>query len=140
MSFVIDIGNETMPTFSDSTQHQCPYDGQTFNDAGVYQQHLLMYHGVNVSVRADDGSIIRAPVSPVIPPPDPYFVPAPGVTLLPLSSGNFTVTNSQLNTTIPLRPVVLPIFGSQSAKGNVTAMAMMGIVLAILANGRKRGI
>jgi hypothetical protein len=140
MSFVIDITSETMPTFDDPKTYQCQYDGQTFNDAGVYQQHLLMYHGVNISLIADDGSTIKAPISPVIPPPDPYFIPAPGVTLLPLPGGNYTVTDSQLDTRVRLKPGVQPIFGSQSVTGNVTALAMLGIVVAILANGKKRGI
>jgi len=138
MSFVLDITGETMPTFDDRPVNVCYICGQAFNDPGVYQMHMLMYHGLNVDVKADDNTIIKAPVNPVIPPPDPYFIPAPGVTLVPLSGGNFTVTNqpgitgSQLDNTKPLTS--LRPGGSAGGSGWV----MAGIIGAIVAFGWTR--
>jgi len=140
MSFTIDITGETMPTFDDRPVNVCWIDGQAFNDPGVYQMHMLMYHGLNVDVKADDNTIIKAPVNPVIPPPDPYFIPAPGVTLVPVAGGNFTpvynpgITGSQLDNTKPL--TVIPSKGTGGTGG--AGWALAGIIGAIVAFGWTR--
>lgn len=149
-----------LPSFNDMPVYSCWIDGQTFNDAGVYQQHMLMSHGLNLSVKASDGSTIKAPLDPVIPPPDPYFTPAPGVTLKPVDGGNFTPVYTPPLKTIspqpyipaPVRPGVPynPATGqagtvSGSVDRSGSGWALAGLILACVAFGahkirtRKRG-
>ena len=52
-------------TFTDYKVFTCPYDNQTFDDAGVYSQHMMMYHGISVVV---PGTTI-APIDYVQAPP-----------------------------------------------------------------------
>ena len=104
MANTLDLsGLDTLPQFNDQNVFTCLYDGQTFDDPEVYQQHMLMYHGINVSVQAGDGSIIQAPVSPVIS--QPIGIIAPGVTLIPINNTPATYTPVY---TPPLQPVNVP--------------------------------
>lgn len=149
-----DSGLGTVTTFNDRPIYTCWLDGQTFDDPGVYAQHMLMAHGLITPVTnpITGQTIIPTPVNPVIPPPAPGFIPAPGVTIVPslVSPGNFTpvytpplsVVGTQPYTPSPSMPGGSLITGSN---GSATAWAWAGLIAAILANiatakrSRKRG-
>jgi len=101
---VFDITNETQPTFNDPVIHTCYIDGQTFTDPGVYQMHMLMYHGQNVSVYEGGQKIINAPVNPVIS--QPIGTIAPGVTLTP-TDRPYTYTTTYDSPVLKPMPVVI---------------------------------
>lgn len=91
-----DSGLGTLPLFNDQTTYTCNIDGQTFTDPAVYQQHMLMYHGLNITVKAGD-TIIKAPDNPVIS--QPLGIVAPGVILSPipdLGTGYYNVIQPTL--------------------------------------------
>jgi len=147
MSFIIDITPERT-AFNDPNIYTCYIDGFTFTDAGVYQQHMMMYHGVSVDVRAPDNSIIRAPDNPVIS--QPIGTVGPGVILNPVpgkGSGYYTpsvepigwaIPGSQLENTKPLTRVNGSGNGSGSVSGSVSGWAMAAIIGAMLVFGARR--
>jgi len=140
MSFILSITPE-QTAFNDPNIYTCYIDGYTFTDPGVYQQHMLMYHGLSVDVRAQDNSIIKAPDNPVIS--QPIGSVAPGVTLTPvpgLGPGYYTpvetvysLPGSVLDTSVKLKPVI-----ATSGQGSGSAWAMAGIIGAIVAFGWTR--
>jgi len=140
-------------TFNDRPIYSCYMDGQTFTDPGVYAQHMLMQHGVIVSVQDKTGTtIVPAPINPIIPPFNPGMTIAPGVTFAPAPGGgpnliittNPTIAPASPTYTAPIPTSQTPVpvgSGSGSGSGSVAGWALAGIIGAIVINkarSRKR--
>ena len=137
----------TLPTFNDMPKYTCWIDGQTFDDAGVYAQHLLMYHGLVSSVTKPGTNqvIVPAPIEPIIPPPAPGFIPAPGVALVPVQgTTNYTpVYKPPLQPITPQPYTPSPILVTNpittpSGSNSVSGWALAGIIGAMLAFSKTR--
>jgi len=130
-----DEGLGSVTVFNDTPVYSCWIDGEVFRDAHVYAQHMLMTHGLVITVSAPSGEVIvPAPVNPIVPPPNPSMVVAPGVTFTPVGGNNFTPAYTP--------PLFVPAAGgasqattSPSNGGSPTAWAWLGIIGAILAFG-----
>jgi hypothetical protein len=138
-------------TFNDRPIYSCYMDGQTFTDPGVYAQHMLMQHGVIISVTNQTGKIvIPAPVNPIVPPINPAMTIAPGVTYGPAPGGgpNLVITTNPTiapasptyTAPIPTSQAPVPVGSSVwSGSGSVAVWAWAGIIASMFMFQRRSG-
>ena len=133
-------------TFNDRPIYSCYMDGQTFSDPGVYSQHMLMQHGVIISVTDRTGKIvIPSPINPIVPPINPGMTIAPGVTYGPAPGGGPNLVILTNPTIAPASPeYTAPIPTSQApapvgSSGSVAVWAWAGIIASIFMFQRRSG-